>query len=94
MVETKERARLFTSISLVDTVGQLIRAPLMESLFATSIHFQGLARGLPFFISGVSTNTHEKLWSITESYKVCQLAASIALWSLNPKSTGPDEDEN
>lgn len=60
MVETKERARLFTSISLVDTVGQLIRAPLMEALFATSINFEGLARGLPFFISGVSISMRVK----------------------------------
>jgi hypothetical protein len=54
LVSSTHRARLFTSIGLFDTIGQLVRAPLMESLFAQSMQMEGFSRGLPFYVSAVS----------------------------------------
>lgn len=48
-VEPEEITLLYTSISILDSLGSLVAAPLLGSLLAAGIHIGGIALGLPFF---------------------------------------------
>jgi hypothetical protein len=53
MVPDDTRARLYTAVSLVDTIGQLVGSPFMEFLLAQSLRLHDWAKGLPFIVSAV-----------------------------------------
>ena len=50
LVEKHHFARLFTLIGIVNTVGLMIRGPLLAGLFQEGLQFGGLWVGLPFYL--------------------------------------------
>lgn len=50
----------FSIVMLTKTLGSLVGAPLMASLWIQAIKFGGIGLGLPYFISAVSENGHSQ----------------------------------
>ena len=48
------RARLYSTIFLVEQLGMLVGEPLLQNLFASALKLSRFWHGLPFLCSGVS----------------------------------------
>ena len=48
------RARLYSTIFLVEQLGMLLGEPLLQNVFASALEFSRFWHGLPFLCSGVS----------------------------------------
>jgi hypothetical protein len=55
-IDTAHTARIYSASGLVEAIGSLVGIPLFTALWTAGINAGGLALGLPFFVSSVSSD--------------------------------------
>ena len=73
----------FSIVMLTKTLGSLVGAPLMASLWIKAIKLGGFGLGLPYFVSAVSKNTEQSTIICTNGPKTIYIAASVVVAHLS-----------